>query len=301
MISAAKQLENEVQNDIKLADEKVKEGNNDSAKTFYEKAIALDKGNKNIYLSIKDKYLENGRMDDAYSIVMMAIHNDVDVENMKSILTEIKSKFQVVCLQDKVEKNNMYTLPESTTIKVNDVDAKAQIKWNSASKINTSKAGSYTFEGTSEQYGRTFEMVLTVKEPVISKFSGYVSDVHKKDGKMYLTVSLVDFYRDDEAEKEAEKDGIEKSPEGFRCLDGYYIREKKINKTYEISKDASLSILNVFMDPNKNCLDSTKVSFADFEKIINSNVAKYTIGRATLSWVTTKDDIVTEVYGQYTP
>ncbi|NLZ35508.1 MAG: tetratricopeptide repeat protein, partial [Clostridiales bacterium] len=51
----------------------------DEANAYFNKALELDKSNKNLYLKIKDIYLEANRLDDAYFLIKSAISNNVDV------------------------------------------------------------------------------------------------------------------------------------------------------------------------------------------------------------------------------
>ncbi|WP_418223357.1 tetratricopeptide repeat protein [Clostridium isatidis] len=52
----------------------------DEANAYFNKALELDKSNKNLYLKIKDIYLEANRLDDAYFLIKSAISNNVDVD-----------------------------------------------------------------------------------------------------------------------------------------------------------------------------------------------------------------------------
>ena len=77
-------------------------GKNDAAKSVFEKIIKKSKNNPEMYLMIKDKYIEANRLDDAYYFINLAIMNKVDVEKMKEVQKEISSKFEVVQLNDEV-------------------------------------------------------------------------------------------------------------------------------------------------------------------------------------------------------
>lgn len=164
----AKQGENEIQRDVELGDKNLQQDKYDDAKQYYEKAISLDKGNKNTYLTIKDKYLEKGRLDDAYYIIKLAIQNNVDTENMNKILEQIRGKFEIVNIKDHIKTNDKYTLPSEVTVKINNVDTKVPVKWNSSSEVDTSKAGKFTYEGNCVQYERKVELVLDIQLKVNS-------------------------------------------------------------------------------------------------------------------------------------
>lgn len=158
----SKQEEDEIQRDIELGNNYLLQGKYDNAKQSYEKAIYLNIGNKQTYLTIKDKYLEKGRIDDAYYIIKLAMQNNVDTANMSTILYQISGRFEIVNIQASIAQNQKYTLPEEATIKINGVDTKAAIKWNNPS-IDTSKVGNLTCEGNCEQYGRKVKLILNIE------------------------------------------------------------------------------------------------------------------------------------------
>jgi Tfp pilus assembly protein PilF len=54
----SKSKENESKENIELADKYLDEGNYEKAKKAYEELISIQKNNKDIYIKIKDKYLE---------------------------------------------------------------------------------------------------------------------------------------------------------------------------------------------------------------------------------------------------
>ena len=55
------------------AKEYLKQSNFEEAKALYEKAILMDETNKDLYIEIKDEYINCNRLDDAYRIIKMAI------------------------------------------------------------------------------------------------------------------------------------------------------------------------------------------------------------------------------------
>lgn len=164
----AKQDENEIQRDILLGDKYLQQDKYEDAKQYYEKAISLDKGNKKTYLTIKDKYLEKGRLDDAYYIIKLAVQNNVDTENMNKVLEQIRGKFEIVNIKDHIRTNDKYTLPSEVTVKINNVDTKVPVKWNSNPAVDTSKAGKFSYEGNCVQYERKVKVALDIQLKVNS-------------------------------------------------------------------------------------------------------------------------------------
>ena len=162
MSQQAKAEENEISEKVKEGNKCLSEEKYDEARTIYENAISIDKGNKNTYLEIKDSYIEAGRLDDAFYIINLAIENKVDTNNMKDQLEGIKKKFQVVNLTGSVNQNEYFKLPETATFKINNMNTEVNVNWN-ISSIDTAKPGTYTFEGTALGYERPIKFVLTVK------------------------------------------------------------------------------------------------------------------------------------------
>lgn len=154
--------EEEVEVLKRKASEYLKENKFDEAKSLYEKAILMDKGNKDLYIEIKDEYINYNRLDDAYSIIKMAIDNKVDVDNMNEIATDIKSKFQKVEYNYTIVQGDNYELPAEGIINVNGEDISVPIFWNEK-EVNTNNTGSFIYEGINEQYGRSFIVNLNVK------------------------------------------------------------------------------------------------------------------------------------------
>ncbi|MBL4938047.1 Ig-like domain-containing protein [Clostridium sp. YIM B02515] len=170
MSQQAKAEENEISEKIKEGDKYLSDGKYQEARTIYENAISIDKGNKKIYLEIKDSYIKAGRLDDAFYVIKLAIENKVDTDNMKEQLEAIKKKFQVVNLKGSVNQDEYFKLPETATVKINNVDTVANINWN-ISSIDTGKIGTYIFEGNAQEYERPINFVLTVKKMTNSQSS----------------------------------------------------------------------------------------------------------------------------------
>lgn len=168
MSQQAKAEENEISEKIKEGNKYLSEGKYEEARTIYENAISIDKGNKNNYLEIKESYIKAGRLDDAFYIIKLAIENKAGIDNMKGQIEAIKKKFEVVSLTGSINQNEYFKLPETAAFKINNVDTEVNIDWN-ISSIDTAKAGTYTFEGTAKGYERPIKFVLTVKNTANSQ------------------------------------------------------------------------------------------------------------------------------------
>ncbi|MDU1422109.1 MAG: Ig-like domain-containing protein [Clostridium botulinum] len=153
--------ENEIKKFIANGTNFLNVGKYDDAKSSFEKAILMDKSNKESYIEIKNKYMEKKRTDDAYYFIKLAVTNNVDTENMKKLLNYIKSKFEVTKAYVNVYQNNEYKLPDKIKVKINNEDKEVEVVWNNKN-IDTSKVGTIKYEGKIEQYDRMAELNLKI-------------------------------------------------------------------------------------------------------------------------------------------
>jgi tetratricopeptide (TPR) repeat protein len=299
-----KEKEVEIQRNIELGNKNLNEGKFEEARKNYENAISLDSSNGDTYLKIKDKYLEKNRLDDAYYIIKLAINNKVDTENMKTVLENIKGKFGVSNIEMSAAQNESFVLPKEVTIKVNDVDTKATVKWNK-SEADTSKLGTFEYDGVAEQYGKPVKLTLTVKAIVKAKKIGFVKQVYDSNGKRYIKFDEVEFYSGDKALQEAKKD---KSPNiavenGKEFLyNDYYLRNSSTEtKNYEVSKNATFKLMGNLIGSQD--VQNKAVGYEELKNTINRSVVanKSQDFRAVLCWINTENDIVVSIESQYTP
>ncbi|MCW6109282.1 Ig-like domain-containing protein [Clostridium sporogenes] len=286
--------ENEIKKFIKDGTNFLNAGKYDDAKSSFEKAISMDKSNKGAYIEIKNKYMEKKRIDDAYYFIKLAVSNNVDTENMKKLLNDVKSKFEVTKVYVNVYQDNEYKLPDKIKAKINNEDKEVGVVWNNKS-VDTSKVGTIKYEGKIEQYDRIAELYLEiieieketkkedntkkvkntqeknknekVKEVKEGKQIGFINEIYEQNGKRYLKFDDVEFFlnkdgNDKTAEREAVKDGNKDL-----VIDGwYYIRNKdKSLESYEISPNAYIYICGY--RNNLNALDLQKVNYESFKNL----------------------------------
>jgi len=314
--------ESEIIKSIAAAEKLLDEGKLQEAKEYFNKAIRIDKTNKDTYLRIKDKYLSINNTDEAYSIIKTAITNNVDTENMKLILKEISSKFELIKLPFTVYQDSNYSLPNEVSINMYDTEISIPITW-STTTVDTSNLGTFTYEGYNDEYGRKVIIDLTIIENVYDKQIGCIKNIYSINGKTYIDIDLVEFYLGDEISlAEAIKDnnaGINEKGEYF-LPNPYYIRNNYSKlTTYEISKDCLIQLMDVDyltlgygIDYIDKLSPLNPVSFDDFKKYIDkrnkillNNIEKgedkIIADRTTLCWLEIKNDIVYSIYRQYTP
>lgn len=192
---------------IELGNNYLKQGKYDNAKKAYENSISKDSANKQNYLEIKDRYVENSRFDDAFYIINLAINNNVDIDNMKNILEEIKKNFEVISLENTVYQDATFSLPEKVDIQVNEEHLEAEVSWNT-SNVNTSKVGSLTYEGTIEQYGRTInEKLIVIQKKDVDNTTTVTSGELYKNDKLGFSINFPDSWKGKYTIKESD-DGI---------------------------------------------------------------------------------------------
>lgn len=153
--------EEEVEVLKKKAIEYLNQGNFSEVKEIYNKAILMDRGNKDLYLDIKDEYIKRNMLDDAYYIVKTAIDNKIDVDSMKVECENIKNMFEVINYDYTAMQGNNFQLPAEGMINVNGEEITVPIEWND-NLVSTNSLGNYNYDGINEQYGRRFTVNLEV-------------------------------------------------------------------------------------------------------------------------------------------
>ncbi|SDP53635.1 tetratricopeptide repeat protein [Clostridium gasigenes] len=313
------------ENEVKVTLEKGNSYLNDNdfanAKLTYEKATSIDKVNKDIYLQIKDKYLELTRFDDALYFVQLALNNNTDIDNMKIISDNIKSKFEITSIDKSLYEGESYTLPSELSTKINNENVSIPVTWNN-SVINTSTAGTFSYLGTNKEYSRQFNATLTVVPPIVSAVVPpvvapvipsvvdeehcYVKNIYKSNGKTYIDVDLVEFLRGNAALEGAIKDNNSKvgtNDDGSKFVpDSYYIRDNVHTQiTYEVSQNSTFNLAEFHIYPNSssNGTITVPVPYDRFESYIKSHInGDY---RPNLCLIKFKNNVVYDVSYVYTP
>jgi tetratricopeptide (TPR) repeat protein len=316
--------ESEIIKSITAGEKLLDEGKLEEAKENFSKAISLDKTNKDTYLRIKDKYISVNKLDEAYNIVKSAISNNVDIENMKLLLKEISSKFEVIKISNSVYQNGSYSLPKEVNINVSDISISIPVSW-SIENIDTNNLGTFTYEGYNDDYGRKIIVELTVMENVYDKQIGSIEKIYSSNGKTYIDVDLIEFYTGEQAIQEALKDNNTKifsyTEDGLTYIpNGYYIRNKYSKlTTYEISDNCSFQLLyedfltlGYNTSPPQNWAVTEIASFKDFKKYIElaspmdmkdivMDDNNLLTNRGTLCWIELKNGAAHSVYRKFTP
>lgn len=316
--------ESEIIRSITAGEKLLDEGKLEEAKENFSKAISLDKTNKDTYLRIKDKYISVNKLDEAYNIVKSAISNNVDIENMKLLLKEISSKFEVINLTSSIYQYSNYALPKNANITILGDSVQIPITWDNEI-VNTESLGTFKYEGFNEEYGRKVIMNITILENVYDKQIGSIKKIYSSNGKTYIDIDIVEFYTDEQDVQEVLKDNNTKvfsyTEDGDIFIpNGYYIRNKYSKlTTYELSSDCTFQLLYQdflalgYDTPSPQNWSVTDLSsFKDFKNYINlrnpMNIEDLVIdnntiltNRETLCWIELKNGIAYSIYRQYTP
>ncbi|MDI9216947.1 Ig-like domain-containing protein, partial [Clostridium tertium] len=201
-----------------------------------------------------------------------------------------------------------YTLPESVTTVINGESLSIPLTWNVAT-VDTSSAGTFTYYGTNEEYGRQVEFTLTVLENVYDKQAGSIKNAYSANGKTYIDVDLVELYVGfEEAVKEAVKDNraaVNENGEYF-LPNSYYIRNNYTKlTTYEVSNNCTFQLLDYDLiylgydvTPKNNSSIPEAVSLETFKNYIDNPISK---GRSVMCWIELKNDVAYSIYRQHTP
>lgn len=309
--------ENEIEKYIKEGNKFLEEKNYTEARKSYEAAIAKGKNDKQIYMDIKDKYIEKGRYDDAYHIIKLAIENKVDTENMEKELTSIRDKMEIVELSYEIyEDKDSFVLPEEVDITVDNNKVKDYVLWEKENHTISNKPGQYSYNGVTKEYGRNVHVTLNVKanikedikenakEDIYDSRIGLVTDIYTENNTIYISFDEVEFYTGEEALAEAKKDNkaIKEEDGTYIVYDDYYIRNSAVEtKVYEVSKDVAMNLLAYEVNPDNNKIDFQKVNYDTFKKHIDKYKNDTSAERALLCKVDMKNKIVASMSRQFTP
>lgn len=289
--------ESEIIKAINSGEKLLDENKLEESKEYFNKAISLEKENKDTYIRIKDKYISINKLDEAYNIIKTAISNNVDVENMKSILKEISSKFEVIKISNSIYQNSSYALPKEVTTNISNSQISIPVTWNNEN-VDTNTIGTFTYEGYNDEYGRKVIVDLTVMENVYDKQVGWVKNIYISNDKVYADIDLIELYLGhDEALKEAIKDGkagIDENGEYF-LPDPIWIRNNSDTiVTYPLNSDCDVYLLYPY-DRNTFVNTSHADLLKEYTKSINNE------RRTLLVWIESKNGSAYKITEQYLP
>lgn len=250
--------ENEVKHYVEEGNKYLDESNYEEAWKSYEEAIGIMKNNKETYISIKDKYIEKGLYDDAYYVIRLALDNEVDTENMTSLLNEIKPNLSEITLNIDVYKDENYRLPKETKINVIGKETSIPIIWSN-NNVTTNKIGQYVFEGELDGYGKKVTLNLNVKYREIETKQVFINSMDNNTAY----VDYVEFFLYPQAAEEAKKDGVYKEDEYWN----QYTRNKyKENEEIKLAKDVKVRLCIDNFDPPLGTMSTILVD-SDMNKL----------------------------------
>lgn len=316
--------ENEIEKYIKEGNKFLEEKNYTEARKSYETAITKGKNDKQIYMDIKDQYLNKNRYDDAYYIIKLAIENKVDIENMEKVLSSIREKMEGVELSYEIhEDDGSFVLPQEVDITVDNNKVKDYVLWEKENNAISNKPGQYSYNGITKEYGRNVYVTLNVKEnvkenikedvkeDVYDSMIGYVTDMYTKNNTIYISFDEVEFYTGEEALIEAKKDNRAELREDGTYFkpNGYYIRNSVVQtKVYDVSDSVTMKLLAYEVNPDNNTIDLQDVNYDTLKNYIDINKDQYKEAykdnaepRGILFKIDTKNNIVTTISKHYTP
>lgn len=263
-----------IKKNIESGNKYVDQGRFKDAKAAYEKAIDLDKKNKDTYLVIKDKYVKAGRLDDAYAIIKLAMSNGV--MDMKAQLDDIAGKFEVTSIEDTCSQNGDYALPMDVTLKLNgEEEVQAAVTWKNGA-VDTKKVGTVELQGTAEAYGRAVKLSLKVVAKISSiksiEAAVFQGEEFKLPGKVKAVMSdrsTVDVnvtWNPDKAD--TSKEGVQKF-EGTVAGYSPKVRLTLTVKVKEIVTDRKIgNIKRVYEESGKKYIQVDEVEWYTGEKAV---------------------------------
>ncbi|VYU32716.1 tetratricopeptide repeat protein [Clostridium tertium] len=297
--------ESEVLSAITDGEKLIDEGKFEEAKEEFIKAVNLDKTNKEMYLRIKDKYLSVDKTDEAYYFIKTAVTNNVDVENMKSVLKDISDKFEKINIQTSVYQNSNYSLPQEVSTMISGEQVNIPVSWENQ-VVDTANIGTFTFQGYNEEYGRNAVLDLTVLENSYERQYGFLKNIKTENGKTYLYVDLIELYLGYEALPEAIKDnkaGYDEERKEYFIPDPIYIRNNyNTISTYLVDNNTSYYLCAHNFFPEKSELksgDEVPVSLDEFSAMNTKYLNDSNYG--LMVWFDIKNGTVTKISQQYRP
>ena len=227
------------------------------AKITFEQLIEKHKQDSNIYIQIKDKYIDLKRYDDAYYFIKLAIDNNIEVEEMKNILQDIKSNFETINISKEVVQYEKVSLPESVETTINNVKTDIDIVWES--DVNTSTPGTYTIKGTSSEYNHEVIFNLTVKELTKENKFGQIRQFYKEDGFYYIVFDEAEGrYVGEEAKQKLIEDG-----QSSYLQDYYVINNDKSTVTYKVDPNCEIKA-HSFVEDKVECKGITNITLEEW-------------------------------------
>lgn len=145
---------------VGLAKIYVKTGKRDEAEKLLIEGMYIDPKKVEPYLELANLYISDGNPAQAIEILTdgYKVTND---ERIKSMLEDIKSKTVIEDINNTIFLGKSYSLPKEVTVKVDNVPVKYPVKWN-ATAIDTTKAGTQTFNGTIEGIDKEVKITINV-------------------------------------------------------------------------------------------------------------------------------------------
>ncbi|MBC8060539.1 MAG: Ig-like domain-containing protein [Clostridiaceae bacterium] len=230
---------------------------------------------------------------DTTQLIDVSIQGTSEEYDRKVLLT-VKVLAKILAIKDikaTITQGQAYTLPAKLQASMSDnTIMDLQVTWDPIA-VDNNKVGTQNFLGTVEKYEKKVQLNLTVNaKPVVkSLLNGYVQRVYEDGGKRYLEYDEIQFLNGDAAIAAAKKNGETVDN------DYYIVNSSKALKTYEISKNAAITLVNLFLEQTQDDLKNVPVSYDQFKNYINSDKS------STLCKIQTANDVVLKVDGVYLP
>lgn len=281
-----------------LKDNKFEEGRN-----AFQSAVEISNSDKEIYLRIKDQYLQLNRYDDAYYFINLAIKNNVDTENMNKLLMDIRSKMDTVKVTCEAYVNQVdFNLPDQVTVIVDGKEYTDYVVWNDWNK-DISTPGNYTYHGITKEFGRNAEAQVKLQD-LNENMMAFIRDTYIKDNEVFIVVDEVEFYTGEEAIAEAKKDmELPKDEDGNDFMpNGYYLRNTvEDSVTYKLSKDAAIEMCAFWIDLSDETTLLKSTDYETFKDHVDKYKADKVAERSLLFKVDINHGLGSSLSMQFTP
>jgi len=131
------------------------------AEKLLKECIDIKKNNPTPYLELAKLHMEQGRFSDAMKILTKGYEVTKD-KKIKAMIQELKSKVTLDDLKETVSVGTSFTLPGKVRAKVDGKDVELPVSWSSTA-VDTSHEGTYSCQGTIEDYDIKVNLTVSVK------------------------------------------------------------------------------------------------------------------------------------------
>lgn len=163
---------------FKLTEAYLKTQRFEDANRICMEILDINPSDKGIYIKLADLMITEGRKDDAIQYLKKVLDKTGDSLVQKK-LEGLKAILPPSTLEASVLQGDSYQLPDKVKLSINEKEGEYPVKWENTS-VDTKTSGTYTFEGSVEEYNRKVRLTLEVKPKDLFLTNGKEVTMDKK-------------------------------------------------------------------------------------------------------------------------